>query len=151
MKYQLMNENKRRLKSHLFIICLLIISLVISIACSKQASNNGSEPDNSILVTQTNAAVNVDDLMREPEKYHGIILVKGVVAGIFHDEQTITLIDIREYANCGVVTCSSLMLPVSWKGIMPKPEETVQITGEIKELNKKLIFAAQTLENVNSE
>ncbi len=130
-------------------VCLIAIVL-ITLACNAQANNNVSnKPVSSTPGSQSNLTVNVDDLMKEPDRYAGIVRLEGVVSGIFPGEQKLTLIDTREYLACGEITCASLILPVRWSGIMPKPADTVRITGEIREIDKKLIFVAQAVESIS--
>ena len=110
-------------------------------ADSRQA--NDQEP------TETDEeAVGVDELMRNVDHYEGRLRVIGVVSGTSTADHTVALIDIAEFEECGITTCASLTLPVQWSGPMPSVEDTVEIAGEVQELEGRLIFVAETLEKV---
>lgn len=94
------------------------------------------------------AALGVDQLMKEPEKYPGALVVEGVVKTASKKDQTLALIDVEEYRKCRVVTCSLLALPVRWAGEMPAVLDIVRVQGEITTVNGKMLFAARKLEEV---
>ncbi len=145
-----MHHKINRLNYWTISVCLIAIVLITTFACTAQANNNGSnKPAGTAPGSQSDLIVNVDDLMKDPDHYAGIVRLEGVVSGILPGEQKLTLIDTREYLSCGEITCASLILPIRWSGIMPKPADTVRITGEIKEIDKKLIFVAQAVENIS--
>lgn len=128
-------------------IFLIAFLATIGLACSTQAiASIPATPLGPAAVPPANKVINVDDLMKNPEQYTGLIKVAGVVSAVYPEQQALTLIDTREFSQCGVVTCATLTLPVHWSGAMPGAQDIVQAVGEIKELNKKLIFVAQALE-----
>jgi hypothetical protein len=93
-------------------------------------------------------ALGVDQLMKEPEKHPGALVVEGVVKTSSKKDQTLALIDVEEYRKCKVVTCSLLALPVRWAGDMPAVLDIVRVEGEVTTVNGKLLFAARKLEKV---
>jgi len=149
----------------ILIISIVSISLIYLVACtggittapdaSTDApanifSNTGSGETSTTTNPVGNPAesiFNVDDIARSPERFTGQIIVEGVVSSVTPEQDTIGLIDSREYASCKVVTCSSFILPVQWSGFMPQVEDKVQITGSIEKFGEKYIFVANRLEN----
>jgi len=94
------------------------------------------------------AALGVDQLMKEPEKYPGTLVVEGVVKTASKKDQALALIDVEEFRKCRVVTCSLLALPVRWAGEMPTVLDIVRVEGEVTTVNGKMLFAARKLEKV---
>ena len=74
------------------------------------------------------------------------LMVEGVVSAVSAERKTLGLIDTREYAQCKIITCSQLTLPVRWTGTMPQPLETVRVKGAIQKKGSKFIFVADTVE-----
>jgi hypothetical protein len=90
----------------------------------------------------------VDQLMKEPEKHSGALVVEGVVKTASKTDQSLALIDVEEYRKCRMVTCSLLALPVRWAGEMPAVLDVVRVEGEVTTVNGKMLFAARKLEKV---
>jgi len=142
----------------ILIISIVSISLIHLVACtggittapdaSKDApANIFSNTESGETGNPAESIFNVDDIARSPERFTGQIIVEGVVSSVTPEQDTIGLIDSREYASCKVVTCSSFILPVQWSGFMPQVEDKVQITGSIEKFGEKYIFVANRLEN----
>lgn len=93
-------------------------------------------------------ALGIDQLMKEPEKHPGALVVEGVVKTASKKDQSLALIDVDEYRKCKVVTCSLLALPVRWAGEMPAVLDIVRVEGEVTTVNGKMLFAAKKLEKV---
>jgi len=93
-------------------------------------------------------SLGVDQLMKEPEKHPGALVVEGVVKTASKRDQTLALIDVEEYRKCKVVTCSLLALPVRWAGEMPAVLDIVRVEGEVTTVSGKMMFAARKLEKV---
>ena len=88
----------------------------------------------------------VEALMRNVDQYRSdLLLVEGVVSAADTDNQTLALIDVAEFQECGATNCAALTLPVRWPGPMPREQEMVRIKGEVQEVDSKLVFVAQTL------
>jgi len=94
------------------------------------------------------SALGVDQLMKDPEKHPGTLVVDGVVKSASNKDQTLALIDVEEYRKCRVITCSLLSLPVRWAGEMPTVLDIVRVEGEVTTVNGKMLFAARKLEKV---
>lgn len=97
------------------------------------------------------AVLGVEQLMKEVDNYPGEIRVEGVVNSVLPANQMLSLIDTREFKECGITTCAQFTLPVHWSGSMPAVEETVLIEGTVKEIKGKLIFEAKGLEKAVSK
>ncbi len=93
----------------------------------------------------------VEQLMMDVDDYRGQIRVEGVVSSVLPAQQMLSLIDIREFKECGITTCAQFTLPVHWTGSMPAVKDTVRIDGTVKELEGKLIFEAKELEKAVSQ
>ncbi len=92
------------------------------------------------------AILGVDAFMHHPERYPGAVRVQGVVSAVSAADHTLALIDTQGCQDCGVTTCARLQLPVRWGGALPAMRDTVRVTGEVKEINGKLLFIATALE-----
>ena len=122
-------------------LSLLLVALPVFTAT--QAFPQGREHPEPILA--------VDTLMRNVGHHRGVVRVLGVVSAISEKDHTLALIDTREFQECGVTTCASLQLPVRWEGALPAERDMVRITGEVKEINGKLLFIAQALEKASPQ
>ena len=97
------------------------------------------------------ASGGVDDLMRNVDRYRsGPVRVEGVVSLASSTNQTITLVDNREFERCGL-GCAELILPVRWSGSMPAVKDAVQVEGEIQEDGGKLIFVARSVDRLGAK
>ncbi len=76
--------------------------------------------------------------------------MKGVVSAVSPKRHVIGLIDIGEFDSCKVFTCARLTLPIFWTGPMPQVKDTLLVEGEVKEIDKKLVFVARALKRVGS-
>jgi len=151
-------------------LCIVAIFMANGTVCANRTATSAStlfpstanpvadaKPDTSTTPTnpapspQPGMVVNVDDLRESPERYVGPIRIEGVVSSISPGQRTIGLIDSREFAACGVTTCSSFILPVQWSGPMPRISETVQVEGRIQKLSGKLVFVGQVLEIIKRQ
>ncbi len=94
------------------------------------------------------AVLGVEQLMVEVDKYEGSSRVEGVVSTVAPAEQMFSLIDIKEFKECGVTTCARLTLPVHWTGSMPAIQDAVRVEGEVKELNGKLVLEANAMDKI---
>ena len=97
------------------------------------------------------AVLGIEQLMKEVDNYRGEIRVEGVVSSVLPANQMLSLIDTREFKECGITTCAQFTLPVHWSGSMPAVEETVLIDGTVREIEGKLIFEAKGLEKAVSK
>lgn len=90
--------------------------------------------------------VEVDDLMKAPDKYQGAIRVRGMVRKVFANEKRLALLD-SHFANCCSTPCDSeKLLPVAWTGEMPRLRAMVVFSGEIQSREGKFEFVGKTIE-----
>ncbi len=124
-------------------IFLSLLLVTLSVFTATPGFPQGREHPESIL--------GVDTLMRNVDQHRGVVRVQGVVSAVSGKDHTLALIDTCEFQECGVTTCARLQLPVRWERTMPAEGDMVRITGEVKEINGKLIFIATTLEKASPQ
>ena len=88
------------------------------------------------------AALMVDDLRDNPDRFQGETQVLGVVGGASAARQLFGLIDRREVEACGQLDCPEFILPVKWGGEAPTVGETVSVRGTVKKTDEGLVFVA---------
>jgi hypothetical protein len=93
----------------------------------------------------------IEEFMRHPENHPGKVRVEGVVSTVAADAHLLTLIDRKEWEQCGEVNCAPLSLPVRWNGAMPEIEDGVEVGGRVSQEAGKLVFVAETLTPVPLE
>ena len=125
------------------LIAIAALSIVLSGALRVEAG-----PATLVAPQAPISALGVDQLMKDPEKHPGTLVVDGVVKSASKKDKTLALIDVEEYRKCRVVTCSLLSLPVRWAGEMPTVLDIVRMEGEVTTVNGKMLFAARKLEKV---
>jgi hypothetical protein len=95
----------------------------------------------------------VDELASDPSAYLGQVAVVGVVAAV-KAGQGFTIVDKREYADCGL-SCvnepSIRKIPVRWDGVPPKLEQTVRIAGVLEKSDRGLVFSAKNVAEAAKE
>ena len=109
-------------------ICIIFV-LVLFAACAKN-SNKKSVGQKSITEKQT-AIADIDDVIRNPNGYKGVIGVKG------------TVIKVDQEKNMLFLGCADacVYLPVFYEGKLPALKSNVVIYGQIeKQENGKYIF-----------
>jgi len=101
----------------------------------------------------SSGATTVNDLAANPSAYLGQVAVIGVVAAI-KGGQGFTIVDKREYADCGL-SCfnepDTRKIPVRWDGDPPKLQQTVRITGVLEKSDRGLIFSAKNVSEAAKE
>ncbi len=85
--------------------------------------------------------------MRHVDQHRGRVEVEGVVASE-PANQSLALIDRKEFVECGLKGCTNLVLPVRWAGSMPKAGQAIRLHGRVQETGGKLIFVADSLDAV---
>lgn len=90
--------------------------------------------------------VQVDDLADAPKKFKGEIVLRGVIARINAEKGIASVIDEREFKQCGEVGCARNYLPVKFSGPLPAPETVVEMTGRVTPTEGGFVFEAQRLE-----
>jgi hypothetical protein len=128
------------------------LALVVVAAISWQLRATRDAPfavPEQLTTAEPTAILGVDQFMRAVGDYQGPVLLEGAVSAVVADEQTLALIDVREFAECGITTCATLLLPVRWTGPMPSVRDIVRLRGEAKDSSGKLVFIASSLERVD--
>jgi hypothetical protein len=95
----------------------------------------------------------VNDLAANPSAYLGQVVVIGVVAAV-KAGQGFTIVDKREYADCGLSCLNepdTRKIPVRWDGDPPKLQRTVRITGVLEKSDQGLIFSAKNIAEAAKE
>jgi starvation-inducible outer membrane lipoprotein len=98
-------------------------------------------------------ATTVNDLAADPSAYLGQVAVIGVVAAV-KAGQGFTIVDKREYADCGLSCLNepdTRKIPVRWDGDPPKLQQTVRITGVLEKSDHGLIFSAKNVAEAAKE
>jgi hypothetical protein len=98
-------------------------------------------------------ATSVDDLASNPIAHLGELAVVGVVAAL-KAGQGFTIVDEREYADCGLSCLNepdTRKIPVRWDGAPPKLQQTVRITGVLEKSDRGLIFSAKNVTEATRE
>lgn len=140
------------MKKWSYIIAIIGVPVVATLTWYVQSQRTGAlATTKSAEAAEEGAIVGVDELMKHTERYAGRVRVKGIVSGVVTETQMISLIDTREYEECGVTSCASLTLPIRWAGQMPKVQDAILVSGEVQESEGKLIFVAHSVLNQSPE
>jgi len=91
----------------------------------------------------------VERFMKRADDYPGTVAVEGVVASLSPETRLFSLVDVREFRECGLTDCARLALPVRWTGPFPDLKATVRVEGRAARLNGKRVFDAQSLTSAN--
>lgn len=103
---------------------------------------------------QAASAIGVNALAADPLAFKGEITVKAIVQQVNAEAGYIQVIDVDEYASCGLTPCNSagiipLFLPTQgaptsagslYDGQLPALEDEVLVVGEIKGEGSNLVF-----------
>ena len=101
----------------------------------------------------SSGATTVNDLAANPSAYLGQVAVIGVVAAV-KAGQGFTIVDQREYADCGLSCLNepdTKKVPVRWDGDPPKLQQTLRITGVLEKSDRGLIFSARNFAEAPKE
>lgn len=127
------------------IVVAVFISGVAIAAAPSAAPATGPKP-----AVAGPPVIEVDSLMKAPEKYPGIIRVQGMVRKLYPKEQRLGLLDAL-FMNCCSTPCDSeKLLPVKWTGDMPRVRALVLATGEARKTGGTFEFVATSLETVKT-
>ncbi|HEY6000669.1 MAG TPA: hypothetical protein VI078_15385 [bacterium] len=132
-----------------FIVALatvLILSLPLAAGAAPSSPPAQAPPSGVAGTAGERPLVEVDDLLKAPEKHQGALRVRGMVRKVFAKEQRLGLLDAR-YANCCSTPCETeKLLPVAWAGEMPRVRALVLISGDIQRRDGKMEFVATGIE-----
>ncbi len=124
----------------LIIMLLIGIGLIVKYRTLIKAANSTSK--NSQI--DSNTVLDVDMLANNVNQYFDkSINLKGVVSFVYPESQSLVVIDNKEFANCGVVTCAINQIPVNYTGTLPNVKDYVQVSGMVsRDSSGKLIIKA---------
>lgn len=104
------------------------------------STNNLSQINSGTVLDVNTMADNVNQYLDKS------INLRGVVSFVYPESQTLVIIDNKEFANCGVVTCAINQIPVSYSGTLPNVKDFVQVSGTVfRDGSGKLIIKASQL------
>ncbi len=117
------------LKYALFFVAVFSLGISLLPGCSADLKGPEREQINSIIL-------NVDDVAADPEAYSGIITVAGIVSFVNKSDSIFSIIDVREYELCGIVTCAANQILIStppdrYSGELPSVEDKVIVSGKM--------------------
>lgn len=135
--------------SRWLVICLVVLTMSLSTTTMAASSPPAPNTDAQPTAVET-PVIEVDSLIKAPEKYPGAIRVRGMVRKVYSKEQRLGLID-AHYLSCCTTPCDSgSLLPVTWTGDMPRIRALVLVTGETRQAGGTFEFVAKSLEIVPS-
>jgi hypothetical protein len=133
------------MNKEIFTVAIAAIGIVATSANAQQAIDASSPA--------FTGATTVNDLAANPSAYLGQVSVIGVVAAV-KAGQGFTVVDKREYADCGLSCLNepdTRKIPVRWDGDPPKLQQTVRITGVLEKSDRGLIFSAKNVAEAAKE
>lgn len=121
----------------------LVVSITLATTVYLMAAETPAPAPAPAPPAGTSTAIGVDALMADPKAHAGKVAITGVVARVFPKTGSFVLIDAKEYAACGSLTCAEVTLPIqtpieSFTGELPQPKDTVVVFGEVTPLEKGL-------------
>jgi hypothetical protein len=138
-KWMQLGERMKKTRMRFFQVGLLFLLIVTYVGCNNQNQNSS---DTSIDIQ---AALSVDDAVRNLKPDTTVCTVIGVVQTVTPNNDLLTLIDVEEYKICGLSDCC-LYMPVRWQGEMPKIEDIVTVQGTIEATGSDMVFTANKLQ-----
>ena len=136
------------MKRVLAVGALIVLSSMAFVAWqSMGGSDSSSQEVEDAEKVSTSRVLGVEEFMRNVEQYRqSSVTLEGVVSAVSVENQLVGLIDIREFRECKITTCSALTLPIRWSGSMPQVQEMVQVKGKLQEKDGRFVFLAQEME-----
>lgn len=116
------------------------VSLIVRYKTLIKAANSTSQNRQ----INSNAILDVDILANNVNQYFDkSISLRGVVSFVYPESQSLVIIDNKEFANCGVVTCAINQISVTYSGTLPNVKDYVQVLGTVsRDSSGKLIVKA---------
>lgn len=122
--------NKKKL------LIIIVSSFVMLLAAILIYSNIDSNDIGINSMGAEKELIEVDKIVENPEKFAGIVSVKGKVTEIIDNKKIFTL-------GC---EDACIVLPVAYKGEMPKLESNIVALGEVKkDVDGKFFFDAREI------
>jgi hypothetical protein len=109
----------------------LIWLTIVAVNCSKNDENKSTQEEHAISSARV---VDVDNVVRYPDQYKGLVAVRGTVARV------------EEAKAAFALSCEDacIALPVAYGGKMPAVGNEVTVYGEVvRGEGEKYVFAAQ--------
>ncbi len=117
-------------------IVMLLSAILIYSVYPVHHENVGSQNTSSSLGTKEIKSIDVDQIVDNPEKYSGVIYVKGNVKEVSNSKKFFTL-------GC---EDACVNLPVYYNGELPKLESNIVASGEVKkDADGKFYFNAREI------
>lgn len=88
----------------------------------------------------------VREVAKRPDAFAKPFLLDGVVAGVSKEKRVFGVIDVEEFAACGVLTCAEALIPVKFDGELPDLKARVQILGKLNKTEDGYLLEAQNVE-----
>jgi hypothetical protein len=127
------------MKKEIVTLAAMAVGILATDVQAQQAIDSTSQASSRVTT--------VNDLVSDPSAYLGQVAVVGVVAAV-NSGQGFTIVDKREYADCGL-SCinepNTRKIPIRWDGVPPKLEQTVRITGVLEKSERGLVFSAKNV------
>jgi hypothetical protein len=133
------------MKKEIVTLALMAIGILVTCADAQQAIDSTSPG--------SGGATTVNDLAANPSAYLGQVAVIGVVAAV-KAGQGFTIVDKREYADCGLSCLNepdTRKIPVRWNGDPPKLQQTIRIIGFLEKSDRGLVFSAKNVAEAAKE
>lgn len=131
---------------------IVAAGLVWTSGCDKRAQEGRAAAESSTsrgveaaATDGSRSVVGVDAFMRSPNLQQQTVTVVGVVSAWDAKRNMLALIDRKEAAECGTVTCATLTLPVRWEGEPPRIGQQVRVTGSVRQSPEGKVFIARDL------
>jgi cytochrome c-type biogenesis protein CcmE len=123
--------NKKPFSIFLVILALIGVGFGLHLLTSKAPEQNKVE-----VGTKTVSVVDVDDVANNPEKFVGLIGIEGSVTSV-DEEKSIFGLGCED---------ACVLVPVAYRGALPKEGTNVIAYGEVKKTNgDKYIFVAKEI------
>lgn len=109
------------------ILAVVCVGVVAGMIWRAQNRGTGIPASAAPVATSTDAVVGVEAFMRAVDSHRGPVRVEGFVANVAPDGRFFTLIDRKEFAECGTQNCAELALPVQWAGPAPAIKDSSRL------------------------
>lgn len=130
----------KRWSVFLTVVCLTALGLWFR--ARQQARTNPSTPSPASKMAPP---LGVEQFMKNADSYSGVVTVEGVVASMSKNAGLFSMIDFKEFRECGLTDCARWVLPVRWKGSVPALKTVVRVEGRATRLNGKRVFDATSV------
>lgn len=117
-------------------VIIAVVGFVVLLSALLIYSNIGFKNTTANSISSEVKSIDVDYVVENPEKYTGVISVKGTVKEVLDNKKFFTL-------GC---EDACVNLPVTYKGELPKLESNIIALGEVKkDVDGKYFFDAMEI------